>query len=126
MNISIPETKYIHFLTNLTQNPVLIVMIRRYLCFFKTVHRPFQRIFILGSGFYMIYRLHVTYSDKVSFRMFIKVKCLLLCDSRCHFRLLSALPVKSSKIAIFFYSSLVYMRPIFSRYFLFLMIGNTL
>ena len=74
----------------------------------------------------MIYRLHVTYSDKVSFPMFIKDKCLIWCDSRCHFRLLSALPVKSFQIALFFYSSLVYMHPIFCRYFLFLMIGNIL
>ena len=69
----------------------------------------------------MIYRLHVTYSDKVSFPMFIKVKCLIWCDTRYHFRLLSALPVKSLQIALYFYSSLVYMRPIFCRYFLFLM-----
>ena len=77
-------------------------------------------------GFYMIYRLHVTYSDKVSFPMFIKVKCLIWYDSRCHFRLLSALPVKTFQIALFFYSSLVYMHPIFCRYFLFLIIGNIL
>ena len=41
------------------------------------------------------------FSDNVSLQMFIKVKCLILGDSRCHFRLLIALPVKNFQIAIF-------------------------
>ena len=61
-------------------------------------------------GFYMIYRLHVIYSEKVLSSMFINVKCLLWCYSDCHFRLLSALPVKIFKQAMSFYRSLVYMR----------------
>ena len=77
-------------------------------------------------GFYIIYRLHVPYSNKVLFSMFVNVNCLLWCDCDRCFRLLSALPVKIFKIAMFFYSSLVYMRPIFCRCFLFLIIGNML
>ena len=77
-------------------------------------------------GFYMIYSLHVIYSDKVLFSMFINVKCLLWCDPDCYFRLLSALPVEIFKIAMPFYRSLVYMCPILWRCFLFLMIGNML
>ena len=58
--------------------------------------------------------------------MFINVKCLLWCDPDDYFRLLSVLPVKIFKIAMTFYRFLVYMHPIFCRYFLFLMIGNML
>ena len=50
--------------------------------------------------------------------MFINANCLIWWDSNCHFRLLSALPVKSFKIAMSFYSSLVYMRHIFCGCFL--------
>ena len=77
-------------------------------------------------GFYMIYRLHVIYSDTVLFSMFINVKCLLGYDSDFYFRLLSALPVKIFKIAMSFNSSLMFMRPIFCGCFLFLMNGNML
>ena len=77
-------------------------------------------------GFYVIYRLHVIYSDIVLISMFIHVKYFLWCDSDCYFRLLSALPVKIFKTAMSFYSFLVYMRPIFCRYFLSLIICNVL
>ena len=76
-------------------------------------------------GFNKIYRSRVIYSDKILFTMFIYVKCLMI-NSDCYFRFLSALPVKIFKIAMSFYSSLAYMRPIFYRYVLFLMIGNML
>ena len=72
----------------------------------------------VGIGFYMIYRLHVIYSDKVLFSMSINVECHLWCDSYSYFQLLSALPVKIFKIAMSFYGSLVYMHPIFCRCFL--------
>ena len=118
---------YTHFLKNSTQGPVLIVMIRWDPCFSKS-HRAIlgRNMVYVWIGFYMIYRLHVIYSDKVLFSMFINVKCLLWCDPDCYFRLLSALPVKIFKIAMPFYRSLVYMRPIFCRCFLFLIIGNML
>ena len=77
-------------------------------------------------GFYMIYRLRVIYSDKVWISMFISVTCHLWCDSKSFFRLLRAFPVKIFKFAMSFYSSLVYMCPIFCRCFLFLMISNIL
>ena len=100
-------------------------MIRWYPCFSKS-HRAIleRKMVYVWIRFYIIYRLHVIYSDKVLFSMFNNVKCLHWCDPDCYFRLQSALPVKIFKIAMSFYSSFVYMRPIFCRCFLFLMIGN--
>ena len=64
-------------MTNSAQNPVLIVMIRRDPCFSKS-HRAIleRKMVYVWIGFYIIYRLHVIYSDKVLFSMFINVKCL--------------------------------------------------
>ena len=102
-------------------------MIRWDLCFWKSHRAIFGRKMVyVRIGFYMIYRLHVTYSDTVLFSMFINVKCFLWCDPDCYFRLLCALPVNIFKIAMPFYRSLVYMCSIFCRCFLFLMIGNML
>ena len=126
INYSIPETTIYTFSDKYNTESCLNRYDKMRPLFFKIAHGPFKKMVYSWIGFYMIYRLHVTYSDKVSFPMFIKVKCLIWCDSRCHFRLLSALPVKSFKIALFFFSSMVYMRPIFCRYSLFLMIGNIL
>ena len=70
--------------------------------FFKIAHGPFLGVkLFVWIRFYMIYCLQVIYSDKVLISMFINVKCLIQCDSDCCFRLLSALPVKIFKIAIF-------------------------
>ena len=82
----------------------------------RTLGRKMGYVWI---GVYMIYGLHVIYSDKVLCSMLIYIICLLWYDSDCYFRLLSVLPVKIFKIAMSFNGSLGYMRQIFCRCFLF-------
>ena len=118
------KPQYMHFATNSTQKPVLIVLIRWSRPVFlknRTCTILERKIVNVWIGFYMIYRLHVIYSNKVLFSMFINVKYLLWCDLDYYFRLLSAFPVKIFVIAMSFDSSLVYVCLIFCRCFLFLM-----
>ena len=104
------KPQYIHFLTIPKQNPVLNVIIRWDPCVQNRTWAILGRkmVYVL-IRFYLIYRLHVIYSNKVLLSIFINIKCLRWYDS-----------------TMFFYSSLVHMRPILCRCFCFLMIENML
>ena len=75
INYSIPETTIYTFSDKFNTKSCLNRYDKMRPLFFKIAHG--RKMVYSWIGFLMIYRLHVTYSDRGSFSMFIKVKCLI-------------------------------------------------